>query len=145
MAEEITKKKYITDNVVKMQWEASKALYLNGGRKGKTFIYASKDYETSVGTITVFFNCYTAFIWADEAGTEDEDRYNAREMKTWLKDNLDDAFPLNYSNYIPVIDYGADEVNQEIIDKYDLGEYVSDILDRLEDVRPYSEETIATL
>lgn len=141
----MAEKKLITDNVVTMGWEASKALYTKGGKMGKTFIFASKDYETSVGTITVFFNCYTAFVWADEAGTEDEDRYNAKELKTWVKDNLDDAFPLNYDNYIPIVDYGADEVNQDMIEKYDLGEYVDDILARLADVRPYSEETISAI
>lgn len=141
----MAEKKLITDNVVKMEWEASKALYTKGRKMGKTFIFASKDYETSVGTITVFFNCYTAFVWADEAGTEDEDRYNAKELKTWVKDNLDDAFPLNYDNYIPIVDYGADEVNQDMIEKYDLGEYVDDILARLADVRPYSEETISAI
>ena len=141
---DVTKK--VNDGVVKMDWDADKALYRKGVKsKNDTFIFASKEYETSKGVITVFFNCYTAFVWADEAGTEDEDRYNAKELKTWVKDNLDDAFPLNYDNYIPIIDYGADEVNQDMIEKYDLGEYVDDILARLADVRPYSEETISAI
>lgn len=132
--------KKIVDNVVKLDWDSTKALYTRDGKLGKTFIFASKDYETSVGTVTVFFNCYTAFIWADDAGTPDEDRYNAKELKDWVKDNLDESFPINYSNYIPVVNYGMDEVNQDVIDKYDLGAYVSDILARLEDVKPYSNE-----
>lgn len=132
--------KKVVDNVVKMDWDADKALYTKGGKLGKTFIFAGKDYETSVGVITVFFNCDTAFIWADDAGEETEDRYNAKELKAWVKDNLDEAFPINYSNYIPVIDFGADEVNADVIEKYDLGAYVDDILARINDVKPYGEE-----
>lgn len=132
--------KSVVDNVVKMEWDSSKALYTKGGKLGRTFIFASKDYETSVGTVTVFFNCYTAFIWASDAGTEDEDRWNASELKSWVKDNLDDAFPMNYGEYIPIIEYGSREVKQEVIDKYDLGSFVDDILARLKDVEPYSDE-----
>lgn len=132
--------KKVVDNVVKMEWDADKALFRKGGKFGKIFIFAGKDYETSVGTVTVFFNCYTAFVWADDANTPDEDRYNAKELKSWVKDNLDEAFPINYDNYIPIVEYGATEVNQSAIDKYDLGAYADDILARLADVKPYSEE-----
>lgn len=132
--------KNIVDNVVKMEWDAGKALYTKGGKLGRTFIFASKDYETSAGTVTVFFNCYTAFIWASDAGTESEDRWNASELKPWVKDNLDDAFPINYGEYVPIIEYGSDEVKQEVIAKYNLDAYVEDILARFNDVKPYSEE-----
>lgn len=136
---DVTKK--VNDGVVKMDWDADKALYRKGVRsKNDTFIFASKEYETSKGVITVFFNCYTAFIWADDAGEETEDRYNAKELKSWVKSNLDEAFPLNYSNYIPIVEYGASKVNQDMVDKYDLGAYVDDILARLVDLKPYAEE-----
>lgn len=135
--------KKVVDNVLKMEWDESKALYTKGGKFGRTFVFAAVDYETEIGTVTVFFNCYTAFIWADNAGSEDEDRYNAKELKPWVKDNLDEAFPINYSNYIPIVEYGAEDAVAENVEKYGLGEYVDDILARLQDLKPYSEEKIS--
>lgn len=130
----------IVDNVVKMEWDASKALYTKGGAQGRTFVFASKEYQTDLGTVTVFFNCYTAFIWADDAGEPTEDRYNAKELKDWVKENLDEAFPINYDNYIPIIEYGTDEIIDENVEKYGLQEYVDDIIARLNDVKPYGNE-----
>lgn len=137
-------KKFVIDNVVKMEWERKNCLYINGDKGKKIFVYASKDYETKLGVVTVFFDCYTAFIWADNAGTPEEDRYNAKEMKTWVKDNLDEAFPTDYENFIPIIDYGDDKVNQAMVEKYGLEDYVDDIIARLDDVRPYGDEVITT-
>lgn len=137
--------KFVTDNVVKMEWERSKALYKKGSKSRKVFILAGKDYETKLGTVTVFFNCDTVFVWADNAGEPDEDRYNAKELKDWVKDNYDESFPLNYNNYIPIIDYGSNSVNMDMIEKYGLEEYVDDIVARLDDVRPYAEEVEESL
>lgn len=136
--------KKVIDNVVKMEWDASKAVYTKGGRTGRTFIYAAKDYETKVGTVTLFFNCDTVFIWASDAGTDEEDRWNAQELKAWIKTNLNGLFPTNYAEYVPVVEYGATTVQQDVIEKYGLEEYVDDILARLADVKPYSiEETMS--
>lgn len=133
----------VVDNVVKMEWDADKALYTKGGKFGRTFIFAGQEYSTPNGTITVFFNCHTAFLWADDAGTEDEDLYNAKELKSWVKDNLDGTFPYNYSNYIPIVDYDEDEPIDSMIEKYGLQDFVEDIMERLRDVKPYSEEHTA--
>lgn len=130
----------VVDNVVKMEWDASKAVYTKGGKLGRTFVYSAEDYETRIGTVTVFFNCFTAFIWADDAGTDNEDRYNAKELKSWIKDNLDEAFPMSYDNYVPIIEYGGTECKQAMLTKYGLEEFEQDIIARLNDVKPYSEE-----
>lgn len=135
-------KKFI-DDVVKMEWEASKVLFKKGSKLGSIFIFAAHDYETSVGTVTLFFDCDTVFIWASDAGTDQEDRWNAKEVKDWLKNDYNDSFPLNYDAYIPVIGYGSDEVNQDVIEKYGLQEYVDDIKARFKDVQPYSAEVIS--
>lgn len=130
----------VKDNVVKMDWEANDCLYTKGGKFGKTFIFASKEYSTSQGSITVFFNCDTAFLWASDPNTEDEDLWNAKELKSVLKKNISEAFPVNYAEYVPVIEYGDTEVIQEVVEKYGLEDYVDDIKARLEDVSGYAKE-----
>ena len=135
----------LKDNVVKMDWETDDCLFTKGGKFGKTFIFASKEYSTPKGNITVFFTCDTAFLWASDPNTEDEDLWNAKELKSVLKKNISEAFPVNFREYVPLIEYGATEVLEEVVDKYGLGKHVEDIKKRLEDVSGYAEEKTAQL
>lgn len=133
--------KKIVDNFVKMDWEASGAVFMSSkGKKNRVFVYASKVYDTVVGEITVFFTAHTAFLWADDAGTEDEDLYNASDLKGQLGEVLDNGFPDLYTNYIPIIRSGESTCVAENIEKYGLAEFEDDIIARLEDVSVYGIE-----
>lgn len=133
----------VENNIVKMEWDKAGWLQTkaSGMNKNGTFIFGSKDYESTVkGTVTVFFNADMAFLWASEAHTDEEDMWNASELKDWCKQNLDGAFPDMYDECVVVINSGDDECIDEVLEEYGIAEHKADIEARLQDVRPFGEE-----
>lgn len=108
-------------------------------KKG-AFVFAAHEYETKIGVVAVLFNCDTAFLWASDAGTEQEDRWAVDEVKDFVRRNMSGAFPVNYNEYIPIIDYGAEDVKMDMIEKYGLEDYVDDIKERLKSLADYAVE-----
>ena len=128
----------VKNKCVKMDWEASSFVTLTKG----TFIVAGKDYEsTKFGTITVFFNCETAFLFISDADTDDQDFWDGVSLKQWLKTNLDGSFPISYDEYVPIVEWGADTINDGVLEKYGLEAYADDIKARLEDLQGFNIES----
>lgn len=139
----------VENNIVKMEWEKSGwlATKAKAGKNG-AFIFASKNYESSsddYDTITVFFNADTAWIWASDAQTDEEDLWDETDLKSWVKTNYDGSFPYMYDEYIPVIVSGGTSCELSILERYGLTEYKDDIEARLRDLVPFGEEKILTM
>lgn len=134
----------VENNIVKMEWEKSGWLATKGrGGSQGAFIFASKDYQSARGcTISVFFTSDTAFIWANDAHTADEDIWNSADLKDWCKSNLDGSFPHQYDEYVAVIDSGEMTANDEILEEYGLMEFKADIEARMRDIAPFGDEKI---
>lgn len=134
----------VENNVVKMEWDKSGWVQTKGtGGKPGAFIFASKEFASDTkGTVTVFFNPFTAFIWASDAHTDEEDLWNAAELKGWLKENLDGSFPDNWDECVPVIAYGGTDADVAILEEYGLTAYKEEIEARLRDVAPFGEEKV---
>ena len=132
----------VINDVVKMDWEKDGWLQTKGkGGKPGTFIIASKEYTNSDGEpVLVLFNSTTAFIWGDNVGTDNEDRWEFSEIKSWLKTNFDSYFPASYDEYYPLIEIGSVVANPAALERYKLTEYKDDIESRLKDLLPYGEE-----
>lgn len=127
----------VKNNMVKMDWEKDIFIVLKNG----VFVVAGQDYESSKGeTRTVFFNANTAFLWITDAHTDEEDYWDGKELKSWLKENLDGAFPINYDEYVPIVNWGSDKVDMAILEEYGLEQYADDILARLKDLEGYDKE-----
>ena len=128
----------VENNVVKMEWD--KAGWLQ--KKSGTFCFASKEYDsTTKGKVTVFFRSNMAFIWASNAHSDDEDLWNAEELKGMIKsEGMDGAFPNMYDEYVPVIEGGETECDNAVLEEYGIVAYADDIKKRLNDIAPYSEE-----
>lgn len=137
----------VVNNIVKMEWEKSGWLATKGknGSQG-AFIFASKDYASERGVdITVFFTSDTAFIWASDAHTAEEDIWSGADLKDWCKSNLDGSFPHQYDEYVAVIDSGEATANDDILQEYGLTKYKDDIEARMRDISPYGEEHIVNM
>ncbi len=128
----------VVNNIVKMEWDKSGWLQTTRGQ----FIMGSVPYPSSkYGEVTIFFDSTTAFIWASDAGTADEDLWNAKELKSFLKTNYDISFPCQYDEYVPVVNYGADEVDIDVLDTYGISvEYADEIVNRVKDLFAYGVE-----
>ena len=134
----------VLNDVVKMDWEKSGWLQTKPTKvnpKG-CFMLASKDYENENGdTIWVFFNSDTAFLWGTDLGTDDEDLWTASDLKNWLKEEYSSAFPNTYEEYLPIIESGTLDVDESVLERYGITAHKDDIVARMKDVLPYSEET----
>lgn len=130
----------VVNNVVKMEWEESGWLATKGS-KGKegTFIYATKEYTNADGNvIPVYFNGAYAFLWMDEG----DDIWESGEFKAWVKENYDGSFPVQYDQFVPIMQNDDSGINTDIIAKYGLTEHQADIEARFADLLPYTEEKI---
>ena len=124
----------VVNNIVKMDWQKENWLETKskGGKSGM-FIMASQDYENEDGqTVAVIFTAHTAFLWGDEEGL-----WTSSEVRDWCKKNVDGSFPTAYDEYIPVVPYGSNEANDEVLAKYGLSAYKEDIENRRIDLIPY--------
>lgn len=133
----------VVNNIVKLEWEKSGWLQAKGSAVNPdgTFIFASKDYESTVkGTVTVFFNANSAFLWVSDAHTDEEDMWNASELKNWCKKNIDGSFPMMYDECVEIIQSGEDECVDAILEEYGIVEHKADIEARQRDLRPFGEE-----
>lgn len=133
----------VVNNVVKMEWEKSGWLQTSAKKGKSTFIFASKDYDSSIpelGVVTVFFTAETAFLIVTEPGTDDEDVWTAEDFIPVIKKNLGGNFPYDLEEYVPVIASGDDECIADKLERYGLTEYKADIEARLADVAPYGVE-----
>ena len=139
----------VKNSVVKMEWEQSGWLarrYRNS--MTSAFIFAATSYPSDTNSyhVTVFFTAETAFIFASNPHTETEDIWKAKELKDWYKaGNADYSFPINYEEYVPVIDSGNLWCNDEVLKEYGIEGYKYDIEARLKDVMPYGEESYTPL
>lgn len=137
----------ISDGYVKMDWDADKAYFtevsLGDVTYDRVIRFVSQEYNTNVGSLTVFFNPCAAFLWADNPGADDEGLYKASDMiEEWDREGYHYGFPERYLNYIPIAEYncaGVYIVNQKNAAKYGLQEHVGDILARIVDLRPYGD------
>lgn len=120
------------------------AIVWNDGEKYFTkkgaFAFAAHEYQTDIGVVAVLFTCDTAFLWASDAGTEQEDRWAVDEVKDFVRRNMSGAFPVNYNEYIPIIDYGEEDVKMSVAEKYGLKDYADDIKERLKSLADYAVE-----
>lgn len=136
----------IINDTVKLEWQASGYVETTG--RNPVFVIATKVYDSANGgKVAVFFTPNTAFLWADNAGTSEEDLWSCRDMIEWIKqEGTTEAFPEQYSdNYIPII-FGSDtKCSERMLEKYGLTVFAQDIEERLEDVRPFGEEHTAEL
>ena len=144
----------VENDIVKMEWEKKEWLQTSGkGAKKPVFILAAKTYDTDkYGEISVIFTTTTAFLFVDGGlSSEDvDDVWGAREVIDTVKDemrngSLSGTFPYGYTNYVAVIDSGEEFCNDDILEKYDLVQFKTDIEARLRDVAPYGAEEIVSL
>lgn len=127
----------VVNNIVTMEWQTANFFKTSKG----AFIWASKEYDTEKGKVTVFFNCNTAFIFRTPEDADDaEDIWDTKELKEFLKKNMDGSFPLQYEEYLPLITWGNSKVDAEVAEQYGLTEFISDIEARLKDVEPFGDE-----
>lgn len=139
----------VKNSVVKMEWEQNGWLarrYRNS--MTSAFIFAATTYPSEIKkeNITVFFTSETAFIFAADAHTENECLWKAKELKDWYKSGKADwTFPVNYEEYVPVIDTGNTWCNDDILKEYGIEGFKYDIEARLKDVMPYGEESYEPL
>lgn len=135
---------FVKNNVVKMEWEQNGWLarrYRNS--MTSAFIFASTIYPSKTKRkVTVFFTAETAFIWATNPHSSKEELWKAKSLKDWYKQgNADVTFPMNWEEYVAVIDSGNDSCNEDILREYGIENYKIDIENRLRDVAPFGEET----
>lgn len=129
---------FVENDIVKMEWDAKNWLATKA-RAGKpsVFILAAQEYKNSEGKIIpVYFNAHTAFIWE----TEDYGIWDVPTLKSWCKDNADGNFPTEYDCYHPVIDWGGESCNEDVLEKYGLLEHKADIENRMADLVPFGIE-----
>ena len=133
----------VVNDVVKMEWSEEGWLQSAATKKGAgVFFFASKVYpSTTKGEVTVFFNPDTAYIFASDAHTADEDLWNAAEVKAIIKDVLGD-FPYRNQEYVPIIASGLHVCSQEYLEEYGIVEFKADIEARLRDIEPYGYEFV---
>jgi hypothetical protein len=133
----------VENNVVKMEWDKSGWLQTSArGGKQPVFILASKDYESKThGTLSVIFTAETAFLFIDDAGTDDEDIWTAQDLISTIKSDMPGYFPYSLNQYTPIINSGEAECNMDVLEKYGLTEYKDDIEKRQMDIAPYGYET----
>lgn len=133
----------VENNVVKMEWDKSGWFTFKRRNKSNSdiFVFASKVYpSTTHGEVTVFFTPTTAFLFASNAGKEDEDMWNAKELGGVMKRLYSDSFPYNLEEYVAVIESGEDLCIPFVLDNYGIAEFKEDIEARVKDVRPYGIE-----
>lgn len=135
---------FVKNKVVKMEWEQY-GWFARRFRNSMSsaFIFASTIYPSETKKrVTVFFTAETAFIWASNPHTDKEDLWKAKDLKDWYKaGNADVTFPFNWEEYVPVIDSGNTECNDDVLKEYGIEGYKLDIEARLRDVMPYGEES----
>jgi len=134
---------FVVNNKVKMEWEKSGFVVTKGSAGNSFFTFASQEYpSTNKGLVTVFFNPSTAWIWASDPHTGDEDLWNASELKSWLKEpgNFTDLFPNGWAEYVSVIANGDDTASQQILDEYGISQHKADIEARLRDLEGYLDD-----
>lgn len=140
MKKSIVKNGIIINDIVKMEWSASGYVETKKG----SFTCASQEYNSSkFGTIAVFFTSDCAFVWAENGGVAAEDFWSVREMKNFLKTNYDLSFPTGYDQFLPIIQAAGDECDAEMLDRFGLAEFKTDIEERMADVAQFSADVEA--
>ena len=137
--------KPVVNDVVKLtDWDSSGWLQKGGKKPGSrvVFVFASKVYKTDEGKdLTVFFIPSTAYVW------DENDPWNAEEMKAWIKEkgNYDpDAYPFDYDECVDLFDYN-NEIREDVLERLGIAKYKDDIIAHLDDIAPYGEETEASM
>lgn len=136
----------VENNIVKMEWQKDGWLQTSSKKKPSAFIFASQTYPSTVkGEVTVFFTSLTAFLFVSDAGTDDEDMWNAEELISAIKGNLTGNFPFDLDEYVAVIDSGEDNCIMSVLERYGIVDAKEDIEARMLDIRPYGFEQTVTL
>lgn len=133
----------VENNTVKMEWEKDCWLQTSA-KSGKTptFILAAKNYTNTKGReISVIFTATTAFVFADDFGTANEDIWTAGELISTIKSDMPGDFPYTLEQYVPIIDSGESDCKVSVLEKLGLMEYKEDIEARMMDIAPFGYET----
>lgn len=132
---------FVVNNVVKMKWDERGFIAPKVKNSGKVrFMLAIQEYKNKDGeTIPVFFTTDSAFMFVEGYGTPEEKVWSLTEMRDWVIDVRDTSYHL-YDEYAPVILSGESECIANVLEKYGIEEYASDIEMRLDDIRPYGYE-----
>lgn len=125
----------VVNDIVKMEWDDK--YWLQGKAAGDRtfFIFACKNYETSKGTIPVFFNAFNAWVFSDDEGL-----WTFEDARDFITENYDEAYPNSYEGYEPIFemyDESVDVADKLTVEKYDLKEHLPDILARLQDLEEF--------
>lgn len=110
-----------------------------GMGKAGTFCAAGKEYNTSAGKVTVMFNTYMVYLFADEKTINSaDDIWTLEDLRQQFKSKelrLDEYFPSTYMNdNVTVLIENGNIVNEEIIEELGLTEHLDDIKARLADL-----------
>lgn len=137
--------KKVINDIVKMDWDAKGWLQTSAKNGKGTFIFASKDYEsTKLPKITVFFTARTAFVIDASQGSEEpteENMWSADELIPVIKrDGVEGDFPICLDEYVPVIESGDFDCDDWALEHYGIEAHKKDIEARLTDVAPYGDE-----
>lgn len=89
------------------------------------------------------FTSDCAFVWAENGGVAAEDFWSVKEMKNFLKTNYDLSFPTGYDQFLPIIQAAGDECDAEMLDRFGLAEFKTDIEERMADVAQFSADVEA--
>lgn len=102
-------------------------------RKGKAFLGAVQVYNTVNGEVAVGFTSASAYVLEDEQGL-----YTDEDLIGCIKQHAGTmGFPETCEEYREVV---GGEVNQIVVDRFGLGEYLEDIKARVEELIPYGLE-----
>lgn len=127
---------FVVNNIVKMEWEKKHFLTTKNG----SLIVAVKEYTNKDGkVIPVCFDEAYVWVWG-----EVDDIWTTSEFLTFVKDNVDVAFPTQYAEFIPIYSTG-EELDIKDLEKFGLEEFAEDIKNRLEDLAPYGVEKPANI
>lgn len=132
---------FVVNNVVKMRWDEKGFIAPKVKNSGKVrFMLAIEEYKNKDGeTVPVFFTTDSAFMFVEGYGTPTEKVWSLTEMRDWVISVRDTSYHL-YDEYAPVIASGESECIANVLEKYGIEEWKSDIEKRLDDIRPYGYE-----
>ena len=119
---------------VKMPWALNEIITT---RQGTVFVVAGHEYDSTEDGVTVFFNSHGAFLFGGE-DEQGEYLYDLPQLKEFLKEKTSAGFPDCYDEYLEIVNVtvgGFEIADQKLIDKYNLGDYLEDIKNRINDLQ----------
>lgn len=131
----------VVNDVVKKPWDEKRFIMKKGGDNREVFVAACKEYETETyESVAVFFNTNQAYVLIDRS---DDYLFNFQEMHDTLKE-YESAFPENVDEYCPLAFIDGRRDNEDVIKMLGLEPFMKDIIARINDLAPYSDEEDVT-